>query len=373
MPKLDGRSNAIAFFLAFLSRHQFQAAEGALPTDASLPSYLEVAKCFIRSVDFTQAQSESGIRAMMLTRSYITPYEVTRNDLANLRTAVSPEVLAQFLSRIATAGTEAEELHEQVVAKLIDTAPRLTSTELHHLWVPFLHSLLAILASEPADVLARPCYRTMFSTLLKTYLKIYVRRPPVKDTSLVRPTVSCYCGDCRELNDFLSSATRTTGVFALNQKRRRHLHSGLDSARVDCTHETRRQGSPYQLIVTKTFKTHEQTRRAWETRRSQATQLLAGFDQVKLRVVFGADYDAIVGMKQLLITPRPPPAQIQATAAAVAPSPLRVALAPLQSGINRPRAVAVGVPGKPAPTQIAGTKRKEPSGGMIEVIDLTSD
>lgn len=62
----------------------------------------------------------------------------------------------------------------------------------------------------------------------------------------------CGCKLCDELGAFLRGRTRTRFEWPLAKDRRRHVHGRIDSAELPLTHQTRRVGRPYTLILTKT-------------------------------------------------------------------------------------------------------------------------
>jgi hypothetical protein len=72
------------------------------------------------------------------------------------------------------------------------------------------------------------------------------------DWSIELPTGGCTCDLCDTLRAFLSDKGRRTFEWPLGKQRRQHIHSRLDAAELPVTHMTRRQGSPYTLILTKT-------------------------------------------------------------------------------------------------------------------------
>jgi hypothetical protein len=62
----------------------------------------------------------------------------------------------------------------------------------------------------------------------------------------------CGCGICDTLGTFLGSQSQRTFAWPLAKDGRRHVHSQIDSAELPMRHETRRQGRPYTLVLTKT-------------------------------------------------------------------------------------------------------------------------
>ena len=51
---------------------------------------------------------------------------------------------------------------------------------------------------------------------------------------------------------FLDDANRRTFEWPLAKQSRQHVHSRIDAAELPVTHQTRRQGRPYTLVLSKT-------------------------------------------------------------------------------------------------------------------------
>jgi hypothetical protein len=74
----------------------------------------------------------------------------------------------------------------------------------------------------------------------------------------------CGCELCGTLGAFLGSRSRRTLEWPLAKDGRRHVHSRIDTAELPVGHQTRRQGRPYTLVLTKTeelFSRERATRR----------------------------------------------------------------------------------------------------------------
>ena len=63
--------------------------------------------------------------------------------------------------------------------------------------------------------------------------------------------LSCSCPDCQELQYFALDPAERVHRFRVKKERRRHLHSVIDTHRLDMTHVTDRVGSPQALVCTK--------------------------------------------------------------------------------------------------------------------------
>ncbi len=81
------------------------------------------------------------------------------------------------------------------------------------------------------------------------------------DWSLDVPA-GCTCDLCEELGAFLRDPHRTSLDWPLAEARRRHVHERIDRAELPVTHQTRRQGRPYVLVLTKAPTLFERERTA---------------------------------------------------------------------------------------------------------------
>ncbi|WP_329411483.1 hypothetical protein OG802_17100 [Streptomyces sp. NBC_00704] len=78
------------------------------------------------------------------------------------------------------------------------------------------------------------------------------RAPRAPDDWSVAWTAGCGCELCGTLGAFLGSRSRRTLEWPLAKDGRRHVHSRIDTAELPVDHQTRRQGRPYTLVLTKT-------------------------------------------------------------------------------------------------------------------------
>jgi hypothetical protein len=85
-------------------------------------------------------------------------------------------------------------------------------------------------------------------------LRALQRRPQraSDDWSIQAPPGGCTCELCGTLKTFLADRARRTFEWRLRTDGRQHVHTRIDSAELPVTHITRRTGSPYTLVLTKT-------------------------------------------------------------------------------------------------------------------------
>jgi hypothetical protein len=76
--------------------------------------------------------------------------------------------------------------------------------------------------------------------------------PPRDEVDWSVEWTGCGCDLCDRLGRFLGSRTQRTFEWPLAKDGRRHVRSRIDSAELPVRHQTRRQGRPYTLALTKT-------------------------------------------------------------------------------------------------------------------------
>lgn len=131
----------------------------------------------------------------------------------------------------------------------------LTSVDGDPVTVLQLATLRAALSADPAPgqdglgELAADCSARLRGRLDRP-------RRDASDWSIILPAGGCACELCGTLRDFLAAADQRTLQWPLAEQGRRHVHSRIDGAELPVTHETRREGRPYTLVLTKTSALH---------------------------------------------------------------------------------------------------------------------
>ena len=93
------------------------------------------------------------------------------------------------------------------------------------------------------DVVARDCVER---------LGAIIARPLREEDDWSMQWTGCGCDLCDTLGAFLGSRSRRIFEWPLATDGRRHVHAQIDSAGLPVRHQTRRQGRPYTLVLTKT-------------------------------------------------------------------------------------------------------------------------
>ena len=114
--------------------------------------------------------------------------------------------------------------------------------------MPTLHSAAAVLPTPERraaglDAVARDCAERLGSI---------IARPLRHADDWSIEWTGCGCDLCDTLGTFLGSRSRRIFEWPLAKDGRRHVHTQIDSAELPVRHQTRRQGRPYRLVLTKT-------------------------------------------------------------------------------------------------------------------------
>jgi len=159
------------------------------------------------------------------------------------------------------------------LAALIGTAETLQATELRDRIVEHCRRdgealtdlVLAALRTTAAGTTPDGAF-ALLAADQATRLRTRLAQPAqnADDWSIQLPE-GCACPLCTTLRTFLADRERRTFEWPLAKDRRRHVHSRIDQAELPVSHQTRHQGSPHKLVLTKTealFRREEQQRTA---------------------------------------------------------------------------------------------------------------
>jgi hypothetical protein len=190
----------------------------------------------------------AGVRAAVDSRLRLW----TTTGPAEIRRAQLQQLALPLRHVLAAAD---EELREGIVAALRERG----DTVLECLMPLLRHAEEVLPAAEwgaaGLDVIARNCVDR---------LRAVCERPSraADDWSVVWD--GCGCELCGVLGAFLGSPSRQVLEWPLAKDGRRHVHARIDSAELPVGAQTRRQGRPYTLVLTKTQElfTREQTVRS---------------------------------------------------------------------------------------------------------------
>jgi len=98
----------------------------------------------------------------------------------------------------------------------------------------------------------------------RTELEQRTARAPAPPADFRRADkLSCKCGDCRQLNQFLADPHQSVLRLPLAKDRRQHLHQVIEACGCDLTHVTTRKVRPYTLVCTKTTASYKKARQVY--------------------------------------------------------------------------------------------------------------
>lgn len=206
------------------------------------------------------------VSALLLQDRWVALREVVQGALRLRRPSLRDEAIVALAQPIlgfveSAEIVEAETLHEEAVAFFC--------AESNDLLLPGLVQTLRAAAERPAprrrasaglDSIRRHCLRRLQAGLAR----------PARDDddwSLDLPA-DCACELCATLRAFLSDPQQQRLEWPIAKAKRRHVHDQLAAHELPVRHTTRRSGSPYTLVLTKTralFEREAKERRSWRS------------------------------------------------------------------------------------------------------------
>ncbi|KAK4449744.1 hypothetical protein QBC34DRAFT_494211 [Podospora aff. communis PSN243] len=213
---------------------------------------------------------------------------------------ITPELLARCFGACIQRGWD--DLVTLLSSRIVAQAGNIPPAQFRPLWIPFLCHLITRLESARCPLSTSWC-QELACAIMTAYLTKYIGKEPLRGADNRKPPVSCTCADCQALNRFLQSNERVWR-FPADKPRRWHLHNVLDSSRSGCSHDTDRSTYPETLVVAK-YNPAQEKRETWEERFSEAWADFARFDQEKLKMLLGEQWEPITTMRDLRLVTAP--------------------------------------------------------------------
>jgi aryl-alcohol dehydrogenase-like predicted oxidoreductase len=151
------------------------------------------------------------------------------------------EMLSSPLVRLLEAADD--ELRNQVVTALRRYGDNVLECLIPALRLAVQGSAVQDSAARGFDEIARDCAGR---------LRAIIAQPLRAEDDWSITWTGCGCSLCGTLRTFLGSRSRRRLEWPLAKDGRRHVHSQIDAAELAVRHDTRRQGRPYTLVLTKT-------------------------------------------------------------------------------------------------------------------------
>ncbi|KAK3488568.1 hypothetical protein B0T13DRAFT_100155 [Neurospora crassa] len=198
----------VPFLLGFANElHETCSTE-----NATKKLYLDLAEHILNELHIYKLHSRSAETAWVREIIQLRSTKVTQ-DLKLIKAAIEgidKADMSRFISGLIAEN--ADTLLMRLTMKLVGDAKRIPLRELTHLWVPFLYLLPDILEKHSIP-LSTPRYQNMFAAIMEMYLLREVGRAPKQIWQPVMRTVSCDCGLCFRVNQFLSESCSFKKLF----------------------------------------------------------------------------------------------------------------------------------------------------------------
>jgi hypothetical protein len=195
------------------------------------------------------------------------------DELRTWTTTARTEVRQPQLEKLSSPLTRLIEAADDTLREEITAALRGYGDTVLECLMPALRSAVAR-RTAGFDEIARDCARRLAGILA---------RPRREDDDWSIAWAGCRCELCDTLAAFLGSRSRRIFEWPLAKDGRRHVHTQIDSAGLPVRHQTRRQGRPYTLVLTKTDELFTRARTARHTAETDLAWLTATRDDVPAR------------------------------------------------------------------------------------------
>lgn len=264
--------------------------------------YLNMAEQVTNEMQIYKLSSRSAetarLREVVQIRSTHSKVEQDLKLLKPAMEGVDKADITRFISGLIAE--KADTLLMRLTMKLVGNAKRIPLRELTHLWVPFLSLLLEVLEKHQLP-LSTPRYQNIFAAILEVYLLKRVGKAPKHVWQPAMRSISCRCGLCLRVNQFLSEscsfdAIRIRGSSIAFDHVQHYLMGLREGISCDFTVDA----ASGTLTVTKRFKPDPTALKEWETKKKKVkNEIFAKFDQAKLRAILGAEYLWFTGFELL--------------------------------------------------------------------------
>ncbi|KAI1048312.1 hypothetical protein LB506_002214 [Fusarium annulatum] len=283
---------APGFRFMTLARVMALIEEDKLPRQEGMDLYRTMAGSLIESQDFASLQHPTTIHEQSEKRKlppWLTSKMWAQRWLGN---AITDNDMRDFFSGLLKASTKSGNVSGQFMSKITKQLGRFSEASFQLTWLPFLRSTIPLLEDESIS-LSTSTYKKFFSAVTRGILDNFLGPEPREPWTWALAGVPCDCSDCERVSAFLRHHTKMSEEYPMNKPRRTHVQQVLEKAGVGCSIQTRRDTSPYPLVVTKTSRPQGVKLEAWKKRRDQ---VLEEFDQIQrhhLKKLLGKEYETI--------------------------------------------------------------------------------
>ena len=198
----------------------------------------------------------------------------------------------------ARAHARDQGLSSRLLKRIQTQASKLTDKQLKDFLVPLMEEMITVVDISSSD--AQECYQS----LIALYITQIVGKEPKFPNNWSRPeevTPICYmsCGDCLQTKEFLKDPEADS--YRLLSQDNWHVeseHHNFKYFEID-------KRDDKSVVITKTFKWWEKQHSRWESRASDALEVLRKFPQGKLKECLAYRYDEIMNLRMVRVDDSP--------------------------------------------------------------------
>ena len=272
---------------------------------------------------------------------------------------------------------------ERILNRLESSVARASKEAFVSSLVPLLNLILQRLTNGRSIFapISHSQMQSFFRTTLHMSLRIYIGPEPAKPPNWTKPTSSCMCKDCSQVNAFLQSPSQKVFKFPCGKSRRAHLHQTFNDNSWGFGNrgrsnpwkiETIRDCNPNVWKITKNHGEYNSEHKSWKERftsmKAKVEDLVAGENEKRLRDYLGdEEFEAVRSCRVERL-----PSVATGKRASLGEAETNIPRSGRQQGKR-----ALGYKGiREAEKTSGANKRVKMAGGdgaAAEVIDLTSD
>lgn len=271
--------------LGFLHKWRQSIRRKQVSLDEAKPIYEELVQATVQKISMS-----------LLTPAVINtiPGCDNQNSGGPSTPVVSYQILHSFTVSLFEPGLE--EQRDIFLKKISSDTMSVRHDSFTNLWIPLLQDLL--FACEKLKIsLSALTWQQLYQAVLRSFLLICVGKPPKPD--FVQKCLSCPCGLCIELNQFLADPTQKVARLRMTPPERNHITMSFVIFGIDCTCTPEPQLRLDNVLITKNDRKDDAQRSVYEERKLEAATHLCAFDQQKLRTVLAGEYETIMSMSVL--------------------------------------------------------------------------
>jgi hypothetical protein len=216
----------------------------------------------------------------------ITPAKTSWSRRTDL--LVTQQDLIQFACDLNDMNIDGASLLQTFIQEINSQCSTFSVDDLRDFWMPFLYQLIPTLVSRSIPLNTPACQQLTSQFIKHLDEKTLGPCPHAPAGALSQnPQVSCPCMDCDELNKFLRTTTQRVARFRKAKAKRTHLEQQITRARLPCTHETERGGSPLTLVVMKRYIVQDQLDKWKKQQKKLYVGLVKSFQPKQLQNLLG--------------------------------------------------------------------------------------